>query len=726
MFQTLRSKLFVFFVLVAFLPMIVIGIIGYYSQKEELTDQLETSLAIQTSSLQTELTHFLEERYRDTAYLAENPVLRDSDADMLEKREEMYTFLSSYDIYFDALLLTPDGEVELDTDNAMIGRDLSDREWFADTLTGDVAMSDLYYSNIIDEPVFVLGAPIYNDDDELIHVISPSFDLEEMQKRLSEYVAEHDESDLGGYGFILNEEGQVISHPETERILETNYFEEKNTSQEEIDRYAADNNTVRPVGDEVHGFEKIDNVAGFDHEWYVGIAVDEAEMFSALNDLLIRYLLIFGAVLLGLTFAVYKLSNYLVRPLQQLITKSQRYAEGHRDVYEYDEAYEEANQLNAAFDEMLVKLDQREQMDRKSTRVLASTDNGVLAIDRKTGGITLFNRMCGELFELEHTEVIGEYYDDMAKLSPNLRCFFEQTGISSMLSSSADLRAQFEVHCRFGKEERIFFISTSYLASPKHEDVNDEVLIVFNDLTEKRKMESELIRSEKLKMIGEMSAGFAHEIRNPLTTVRGMLQMMQEEAADPQQHVPLMLGEIDRVQTIMNQLMNIANLERFAEDQDEPGDVEAIIEDMLLLYETGLERRGITIETFFDRHLPLPDVSANKLKQVFMNLIQNAIEAMPDGGRLHVHTGREESSSGESDLVTVKITDNGQGMTEETVKKIGTPFFTTKEQGNGLGLATSYRIVEELGGKIDVQSVPERGTTFTITIPAAKTTVYSG
>lgn len=725
MFQTLRSKLFVFFVLVAFLPMIVIGIIGYHSQKEELTEQLETSLAIQTNSLQTELTHFLEERFRDTAYLAENPVLRDSDADTLEKREEMYTFLSNHDMYFDAVLLNPEGEVELDTDNTMVGRDLSDREWFTDTLTGDTTISDLYYSDIFDEPVFVLGAPIYDEDDELINVISPSFDLDEMHEGLSEFVAEHDESDLGGYGFILNEEGEVISHPDSERIFEMNYFEEKNISREELDQHASDSNAVRRVGDEVHGFEKIDNIAGFNHEWYIGIAVDEAEMFSALNDLLIRYLVIFGVVLLGLTFAVYKLSNYLVRPLQQLVTKSQRYAEGHRDVYDYDEAYQEANQLNAAFDDMLVKLDQREQMDRKSTRVLESIDNGVLAIDRTTGGITLFNRMCSELFELEQTEAIGQDYNQLSKRSPNLQSFLTATGLSTMLSSDTDLRGQFEIRCPFGKEERVFFISTAYLASPEHDDVNDEVLIVFNDLTEKRKMERELIRSEKLKMIGEMSAGFAHEIRNPLTTVRGMLQMMQEEAADPANQVPLMLSEIDRVQTIMNQLMNIANPERFAEDKDESEDVEAIIEDMLLLYDSALERRGITVETFFDRDLPLPDVSANKLKQVFMNLIQNAVEAMPDGGRLHVHTGTEETSARSSNLLTVKITDNGEGMNADTVEKIGTPFFTTKDQGNGLGLATSYRILEDLGGTIDVQSVPSRGTTFTIKIPVAKENVYS-
>ncbi|WP_280771067.1 cache domain-containing protein [Salipaludibacillus daqingensis] len=715
MFHTLRSKLLVFFILIAFVPMLVVGFISYTAQKQEMTNHAEKSLSMQSSNIAADISRFLEERVNDAEYLSRNPVMMNPSSSLLDIRDQMYYFLDIHTIYYDTYLIDDEGIVIGDTENEVVGHDLSDRPWFSQAMEGKTFMSDIYYSTILDEPVLVIAAPVYDRRQNVTGVISPSFNLESLEDMLEGYASEQQETGWGGYAFLLNEEGTVISHPEEEHILELNYFDEQGVTKKSIDQVVDDREITKMIDGEVHSFSKIESFPEFHHEWYVGVSVEESELYASLNNLLMKYIISYGVILLFLLFAVYRLSAYLVQPVQQLVETTRNFASGGGHDRKYVNAYEEVNHLNATFDHMTRQLEQRENSHKKSTMVLEATDNGVLAIDRNTKRITLFNRMCEEVFQRDKNYVIGTTVDEVMTYSKPFASFVKSGDIDHLLETMED-SCQFEMECQCDGELRTYFLSVSNLPTMEEEPTKKEMLIVFYDLTEKRQMERELLRSEKLKVVGEMSAGFAHEIRNPLTTIKGFIQLFKERSSEEnQKHYPLVIEEIDRVNKIMNELLNIANPN--PKEEKTTANVERILKDIILLQESQMKKNHIDLETFFQGDIPDMEVNVNKLKQVFINLIQNGIEAMPDGGRMNIRTRLEDGYSPSEQRVVIQIQDTGIGMNSSTMEKLGTPFFTTKETGTGLGITTSYRVIEEMDGTINVSSETNQGTSFTISIP---------
>lgn len=248
MFKSLRSKLVVFFVLVTLIPMSVVGFIGYTSQKQELSNQLEDSMISQTANLSAELLNLINERLMDVEMLTRSPVMRSPDSPVLSIREELYNFLSVNNIYYDAIILNQEGTVLIDTENEMTGRNLGDREWFHEVSeSGLKQMSDIYYSDAIGRPVLVLGAPVYTHDHELLYYVSPSFDLDVFYERIDDYTTQQRSGGSEGYAFLLREDGMILSHPDQELVMNVNYFEELGVNKDEL------NDDIHPSRDDAAG-----------------------------------------------------------------------------------------------------------------------------------------------------------------------------------------------------------------------------------------------------------------------------------------------------------------------------------------------------------------------------------------------------------------------------------------------------------------------------------------
>lgn len=719
MFKSLRSKLVVFFVLVTLIPMSIVGFIGYTSQKQELSTQLEDSMISQTANLSAELLNLINERLMDVEMLTRSPVMRSPDSPFLSIREELYNFLSVNNIYYDAIILNHDGTVLMDTENEMTGRNLGDREWFQEVSeSGLKQMSDIYYSDAIERPVLVLGAPVYTHDHELLYYVSPSFDLDVFYERIDDYTTQQRTGGSDGYAFLLREDGVVLSHPDQERVMNVNYFEELGVNKDGLNDAIHPSGTTLQVNGEVHAFSRTDEMQGFPHRWYVGIAMNEDDLYSSLDHLLLRYVGFFFLVFVILIVSVMKLSDYLVKPIRELVERTKAYAEGDEVRQKTNEAYREADHLHQAFDDMTERIRKREDSHKKSTQVLAATDNGVFAADTESRTLTLANLQFKRLFGFEGTSVNGRTVDDLMAESVFFRHFCERVKLFRDESENRGLeKRQTEISCNdeFG-EERIFFLSMTHLTSLNAtEHSGKELLVVFQELTEKRRMERELIHSEKLGMVGQMAAGLAHEIRNPMTTIKGFMQLLeQRDNGKNKDHYRVVLNEIDRVNDIMNELMDIGSPEEVEEQELSETCVSGQMDELLILHEQDIKERHIEVETFYAEGNEPIVTNGHKLRQVLSNVIRNAIEAMPDGGRLILRAHRESTDRQEA---IITISDTGLGMDEETVKKAGTPFFTTKDSGHGLGLATSYRIVKELGGSIDIDTSKGQGTSFQIRLP---------
>lgn len=233
------------------------------------------------------------------------------------------------------------------------------------------------------------------------------------------------------------------------------------------------------------------------------------------------------------------------------------------------------------------------------------------------------------------------------------------------------------------------------------------VQVIIRDISERKKNEELLINSEKLYVAGQLAAGIAHEIRNPLTSLKGFLQLIASGRRE-NSYYEIMNSELDRIEGIVSELLMLAKPQVYDFSYY---DVRNMMRDTVTLLEAQAILHNIAIESDFSRDVLWVYGVENQIKQVFINVIKNAIEAMVDGGTIRVALFREDDS------VYTRISDEGPGIGEDQLAKMGQPFYTTKEKGTGLGLMVSYKIVDNHEGQIRVYSQIGRGTTFEIRLP---------
>jgi two-component system sensor histidine kinase PilS (NtrC family) len=243
---------------------------------------------------------------------------------------------------------------------------------------------------------------------------------------------------------------------------------------------------------------------------------------------------------------------------------------------------------------------------------------------------------------------------------------------------------------------------------------------VFKDLTKERELEDEMRRREWFAKIGEMSAGMAHEIRNPLGGMAGALQMLRKDQAldgDSARLMDVAIREATRLNTIVTEFL------RYSRPPDlnlKECDLRVLLEETIALIKHDDRSPSAPVITLeHDPRVATIQVDPDKMKQVFWNLATNALQAMPSGGRLMVSTARRRVMSGarSGDIVEIAFQDTGGGINRDDLNKIFFPFFTTKRQGSGLGLATAQRIVDQHGGWIRVESREGKGSRFTVCLP---------
>lgn len=225
---------------------------------------------------------------------------------------------------------------------------------------------------------------------------------------------------------------------------------------------------------------------------------------------------------------------------------------------------------------------------------------------------------------------------------------------------------------------------------------------------ELKEVQAELIRSEKLAAIGELSAVLAHEIKTPLTTIDGSAEMLIEEMKEKSEYLEelgIIKNASSRCIETLTSLLSFSRKEKFTIAEL---DVNKLIEETLPLITHQAYHQGVEIAKHLDSGLVQVKGSSGQLKQVFLNLFLNAVQAMPNGGVLRITTRAGDGT------VEIHIKDTGVGIPKENLKRLFEPFFTTKEKGSGLGLSVSHTIIQNHGGIIEVDSVVGQGTTFIV------------
>lgn len=234
------------------------------------------------------------------------------------------------------------------------------------------------------------------------------------------------------------------------------------------------------------------------------------------------------------------------------------------------------------------------------------------------------------------------------------------------------------------------------------------VQVILRDISYRKKTEELMIRSEKLSIAGQLAAGIAHEIRNPLTSIKGFLQIMQPDISNHSQYFHIIFSELNRIEMILSELLMLAKPQ---ETKFTKTDLVTLLNDVAILLETQGNMNNVSI--IQEHSFPELQINCdeNQLKQVFINLFKNAIDAMPKGGKVKVLTEKINQS------VMIIVKDEGEGIPPEFLERIGEPFLTTKEKGNGLGLMITYKIIENHSGHMYVESEVGKGSVFTIVLP---------
>ncbi len=256
-------------------------------------------------------------------------------------------------------------------------------------------------------------------------------------------------------------------------------------------------------------------------------------------------------------------------------------------------------------------------------------------------------------------------------------------------------------------EEFLEEITITRVANEKGEITH--YVALFKDVTEKRITEELLHKSERLAVVGQLAAGMAHEIRNPLTSIKGFVQLISGQSSQTEPYAKIILSELDRINHIVSELLVLArpqarNFNHFT--------LPELVKEVVVLFDTQAIMNNVQIVSFLEKSLPLVYGDRNQLKQVFINILKNAIEAMPLGGEVKVDIVERDDTH-----LVVRFMDQGEGIAPEHLDKLGEPFYTTKEKGTGLGLMVSYNIIREHQGEINISSHPGKGTTVEVVIP---------
>jgi PAS domain S-box-containing protein len=355
-----------------------------------------------------------------------------------------------------------------------------------------------------------------------------------------------------------------------------------------------------------------------------------------------------------------------------------------------------------------------EQVKSLARNILKSVPSGILTVD-KEGRVTAINPVAEQVLCLSATQALGQSY---------LSLFSETDPICGILNGALEKQRYIQDQDIFypakGAQEIAIRVTVSELKD--HREQCTGVVLLLKNVSELLVLEQQLRRSEKLSALHTLSAGVAHEIRNPLSAVDLNLHLLEDELASPQRSNPAVKKYLEILNVEVQRLKDILdNFMRFSRPLPlklEEVRVAEILQHILKLLKHEAREKNIRFEVRIPQELPLIQGDETELSQVFLNIIINAFQAMPQGGVLRVYAGIVKEPP--LQCVEVRITDTGTGIPKSELPRLFEPFYSTKKEGCGLGLAIAYRIVEDHQGTIHVESQEGTGTTVTARLPCGE------
>ncbi len=700
---SIEKKIMIVFAFITAALFLTVGILFLNSTQTAVNSSKERELTTLSQETANKIERFLFERYGDIKVISESPILKSGEIDRALKLKYLDNVRAAYETYDYILVADESGEISL-ASGSTEGDD-SYKQYITYTKNGEIFVSDFIYNEKNKAYVMYFLSPILDDSGRFAGAV-----VERMNFFSIDDIIRNVQPGKSGYAYLVDSSGNAIlssveNAPQltgpvagSQGIL---YSESGST------RYISALYPLKKYGSQKDSWSLV-----------VEEPVKEAfEVTTKLRNYIIITILFSALALLILANIMTK---SITRPIKKLVMKTQSAAEGDFVQDISIESRDEIGSLAASFNILLSNLKSMmsqvlevsgeiaslEEIRQYVDKFFENIPSAILTAD-VSGKVTSINNTACKILGCDKEAVLGKsIYDESipAHVEPIVNIMKQ-----GLEEEAVYIKHILKVKSSEGKELPVM-VNTSI-----QKDSAGKVLGVigaFRSVEEIKNFEESMIRARNLASIGELSAGMAHEIRNPLTSIKGYAQFIKLEMGEDSplsEDINIIISEVDRLNGILDRFLAFA---RPKQPKLENCNLNDIVNDIVKLLGMNNIPENIRIRTALSS-LPDSAFDPEQIEQAFLNIAINAVQAMKNGGELTFSTRYVPAEK----VIVVDISDTGQGIPSESLEEIFEPFFTTKPKGTGLGLAITSTIIESHKGFIEVKTIPGQGTTFTIKLP---------
>ena len=758
-FKSIKVKLICYFILMTALPILIISNTAYNRGKRALNDRVIEKLTSIAELKKAQLSNWLQERLIDIGVLSTNKSLEVSFSNLLYLRkafrsvgkmkeseigEVYYKRLSEYlnklkekFVYCNeiSMLDIENGEIMMSTTESNIGLIDEDYPYCLDVLgRNDLPFKDIHYSKYTKQIGMTLFGTLKKTDPvtmEETDVVNGIVIIRiNTNNAIGSLLQDWPGSGETGETLLVRRTGdQLLFLNNTRHLADTSLkvsIPVNSITPESFMLDAGEEGIIKAIdhrGIEVLlAFRYIPQL-----KWGLIVKQDTSEAFKSITDLKNQVITLAIVSEFIIVIIIFVLAHGITHPISRLVQGAHAIGKGNLEYRIAINSEDEVGVLASEFNKMAEKLEGSyaglEQKIRERTAQLRESEeryresinlanDAIFTLDVDSAQIIDLNKKAEELsgclknefHDKKIWEIVPEYDREKTR---QLWLTINEAG-SGMLDN---------VDCQH-VDGRL--TPTSISASVIEYGKRKSIQWICRDITERKRMELQLIQTERLAAVGELAAGVAHEVNNPLGGLQNFVKMMKKEPENILQNrefLDLMSEGLKRIEIIVKQLMTFS---RPYSTHMSNHRLNEIVENSLRFVDHRIKESGVHLKKELSLDLPEIYGDADNISQVLINIIVNALDSISKDGNLTIKTGYCDFHPSS---IQVAITDTGSGIPEEILNKIFNPFFTTKEMGSGLGLAISKRIVDDHNGNIVVKSNPGEGTTFYVCLPVRKITV---
>jgi len=739
MFSSIRSKLIAILIILGMIPLLVVGYLSYRSASDALLSQTKEQLGNLSDKTAQQIDNFFEVAEKDIDLLSNFPFIQLSflqfefgqRLDTVKRLIEDYEKKNKYFKRIHLVNLQGKSILTVPKSSKDILADFKSTDWFDSTLNKGMCLSGIIKEDSFSSSAIMLAKLIYDFEDKTKPVGILAFEI-----KLSSFTSFVASLKIGtqGYAFLLDEHGYIIYHPDQSLRLKRTFIESGDAKLKRLI-------TKMQLGERGFGdylFRETIKYLVFTpcrvKHWSVGITLHRSELMAEIYKLRRRMITFSSMIIVLILFVSFMFVKSITHPIRQLINGARAIGSGDLDQIIKIESSDELHGLAREFNKMAARLKDsvQEILDLKTFNddIFRSVTSGIITVNRE-GELTSLNRSAEKIVGCSWEAINSNGSKNIPVKINKILDLLKKTLVKKEKIQNQKL----EVSSKEAGEIVFLEVNTSLLNDSSGKIIG--AIADARDITQRKRMEELMIRVDKLASLGELSAGIAHEIRNPLAGMKTSSQVLAKKLTSTSEKVLIdgVLSEIARLNKIVTDLLNFS---RPSSPLFTSVEIPIILEKTIDLVHERIKKSNIKLIRRYDQNLPRVIIDMEQIKQVFLNLLLNAIKAMPEAGTLTISIKAVIDKSKIKDkffvpckinffkgkeYIEVSFKDTGCGIKEENLARIFNPFFTTDHNGTGLGLPIVHKLLEKNNGYIYIDSKYGKGSNVTVLLPAEKISV---